>query len=37
MADIVNLNDRLKARREEDAKYAARMELTAAKSGQKRT
>jgi hypothetical protein len=36
MADIVNLNDRLKARREEDAKYAARMELTA-KSGQKRT
>jgi hypothetical protein len=29
MADIVNLNDRLKAQREEDAKYAARMELTA--------
>jgi len=29
MADVVNLGDRLKAQREEDAKYAARMDLTA--------
>ena len=28
MADIVNLGDRLKAQREEDAKYAERMDLT---------
>jgi hypothetical protein len=28
MADIVNLNDRLKFRRDEDAKYAERQELT---------
>jgi hypothetical protein len=28
MADIVNLNDRLKVQRDEDAKYAERMEPT---------
>jgi hypothetical protein len=29
MADVVNLADKLKAQREADVKYAARMDLTA--------
>jgi hypothetical protein len=29
MADIVNLGDKLKSQRDADAKYAARMDLTA--------